>query len=268
MREICTSALSRRGHLQQDAPTPIPTARRRGLIGPNPNGCISIGPTCGSSPRMNGGARTRGSMVPAPASTRRPGARSRTSPTQGCRLLAPALRLLAARNGGSVGVLDRRRCGCIAYHKRGTTVCRNALKVPIDRLEHAFHRDDEKRGLHPDIVGESIGMRSCGGPPRERISPGVGATSRKSIQRSARLTEAIATGGQLTPLDALKARQTRRAALADEMPRTRAIDVARIDRRRIDQKARRCVANWRARLEGSVSDSRQVLERSSSVQSS
>ena len=149
-------------------------------------------------------------------------------------------------------------------------VCRNALKVPIDRLEHVITETMKNAVLHPDIVSETIDgpLRSCGGPPGERISPGVGATSRKSIQRTARSPKQSRQVGNSHRLDALKATDAGMRSRT-RSPRTPAIDVARIDRRRIDQKARRCVANWRARLEGSVSDSpSRSSERSSSVQSS
>ena len=47
------------------------------------------------------------------------------------RLAVPALGFARCTVcGGSIGVLDRRPYGCIAYHKRGTTVCRNAGEPP------------------------------------------------------------------------------------------------------------------------------------------
>jgi hypothetical protein len=57
-----------------------------------------------------------------------------------------------AECGGSVGVLDRRQYGCIAYHKHGTTVCKNALKVSIATLESAVLAKLSRDVLRPAVV--------------------------------------------------------------------------------------------------------------------
>jgi hypothetical protein len=43
--------------------------------------------------------------------------------------------------GGSLGVLDRRQYGCIAHHKRGTTVCGNGVRLPLAMLDDAVLRE-------------------------------------------------------------------------------------------------------------------------------
>ena len=77
----------------------------------------------------------------------------------------------------------------------------------------------------------------------------------------ARLTEAIATGGGTLPslLTALKARQEHRTTLATEIAAQTAVDVTRLDRRTIEQRAHRRFAECRARLDGTVATTRKVL---------
>jgi hypothetical protein len=76
----------------------------------------------------------------------------------------------------------------------------------------------------------------------------------------ARLTEAIASGGQMAPLlAALKARQHRRTALAAEIAAHEAMQGTRLDRRPLEERAHRRFTEWRASLKGAVSDTRQAL---------
>ena len=72
----------------------------------------------------------RGSTPPGPAG--RPGVPQRRD-RESSYLLSGFTRCAVC--GGSVGVLDRRQYGCLSYHKRGTTVCANAIKMPIATLD-------------------------------------------------------------------------------------------------------------------------------------
>ena len=65
--------------------------------------------------------------------------------------------------GGLVGVLDRRQYGCIANHKKGMTVCRNAVKVPIATLDAAVVRTLSRDVLRPRVVAALV----------ERVIPGI-----------------------------------------------------------------------------------------------
>jgi site-specific DNA recombinase len=165
--------------------------------------------------------------------------------------------------GGSVGVLDRRQYGCIAYHKRGTTVCGNAVKLPIATLDEAVL---EK--LRGDVLRPAAVMAIIDGV-LQRVAPLRLARDltrhRQELATLAReiahLTGAIAQGGQLPPLlDALKARHERHEALTTTITAHEAIEVARIDRAAIEQTVRQGLTEWRTRLAGRAIDrTRQAL---------
>src|SRR5262245_4983913 len=71
---------------------------------------------------------------------------------------------------------------------------------------------------------------------------------------------AIAQGGQLSPLlDALKDRQMQRDVLSTTIAAQEAVDLTRIDRRRIEAKLRACLDDWQARLMGDLPDTREAL---------
>jgi hypothetical protein len=64
-----------------------------------------------------------------------------------------------------------------------------------------------------------------------------------------RLTEAIAAGGQLTPLlDAVKARHARRETLTATLASHKAFEGHRFDRKTIEAQAHRHIGGWRALL--------------------
>ena len=123
--------------------------RRRGAdgaratrSGPTRNGSGSRGPTFASSLRRHGAPPTRPQLDGTFRHVRR---RDAESPY----LLSGFSR--CAECGRSIGVLDRRRYGCIAYHKRRTTVCRNAVKLPIATLDAAVLRALTREALRPAV---------------------------------------------------------------------------------------------------------------------
>ena len=171
--------------------------------------------------------------------------------------------------GGSLSVVTRshgkRRApfyGCLAYHKRGTSVCGNALQLPIDRVDEAV-----LSSLAGDVLRPPVVMAIIDGVLAE-LAPATSARESdrlrgelQAIEREiARLAEAIAVGGELAPiLDALKVRQARRDELAAALYAREAVDGRRFDRKAIEQRVLMHVEKWRALLTRHVRDGRQLL---------
>jgi DNA invertase Pin-like site-specific DNA recombinase len=166
-----------------------------------------------------------------------------------------------AECGGSVGVLDRRLYGCIAYHKRGTTVCRNGVKLPVAALDAALLRI-----LRTAVTPKAI-MAIVDGLLRE-LAPAARArklaTRRRELARLdreiANVTTAIARGGQLPSLLAkLQTHQARREAVAATIT-AHTVEVAQISRTSIERTVYKGLADWQARLTGTaVERTRQML---------
>jgi site-specific DNA recombinase len=171
--------------------------------------------------------------------------------------------------GGGIGVTSGSHSsarahvyGCIAYHKRGTTICGNALKIPIDRLDQAVLRT-----LGDDVLRPAVVMAVVDGVLTE-LSPEVVTHSvdrqRAALQavdhEIANLAQAIAVGGELEPLLVeLRARQARRDELLEAIAAYEDVGILRFDRKTIEQKVRRHIDGWRALLTKHTSDGRQLL---------
>jgi hypothetical protein len=115
------------------------------------------------------------------------------------------------------GVLDRRQYGCIAYHKRGRSVCRNTLKKPIAALEAAVLQTLSNDVPRPAVMRATLtGVLAALAPTT--IARDLTRNQREltRVEREiSNLMEAIAQGGQLTPLlAALTARQDQLAMLS------------------------------------------------------
>ena len=154
--------------------------------------------------------------------------------------------------GGSVGVFDRRQYGCIAYHKRGTTVCRNALKLSLAALDdpildalrvqllrpagdHGHHRQGARRRGDADRPGWRA-QTNGGGPRQARCrdcQPLDGHRARRATDSpTRRLTDAHGA--------------TRRPPRRDG--RTRCGRREPIDRAVIAREVHRCLRDWQAQL--------------------
>ena len=171
--------------------------------------------------------------------------------------------------GGGLGVMggshssDRPHVyGCTVYHKRGTAVCGNGLKIPIDRVDDAV-----LKSLGGDVLRSQVAMAIVDGvlaefQPRNLVRDLARYRDElQAMEREAeRLTEAIAAGGHLAPLlEALKVRQARCTELAATIATLERIDVARFDRKLIEQRVRGHIDRWRNLLMSHVADGRQLL---------
>jgi site-specific DNA recombinase len=173
--------------------------------------------------------------------------------------------------GGGLCVMSRTRnggqqrehfYGCLAHHKRGAAVCGNGLTLPMDRVDAAVLGTLASDVLRPALVMEIVDVALEALRPQTRAADVAGM--RSSLQRVDRevdrLTEAIAAGGQLSPLlEALKVRQARRETLAASLTAREAFDGRRFTRTSIEAQVRVRVADWRAKLTASVADTRQLL---------
>jgi hypothetical protein len=171
--------------------------------------------------------------------------------------------------GGGLGVTSRSHgreraffYACTAYHKRGTAVCGNSLTMRIERIDQAVLGT-----LGGDVLRPSVVMAILDGV-LETMSPRTRArdvdelrTELASVEREvARLTNAIAAGGELAPLlAALKTRTGRRDELTAALAARESFDVRRLDRKAIEAKVHEHINDWRALLTTHVQDGRQLL---------
>jgi site-specific DNA recombinase len=160
------------------------------------------------------------------------------------------------------GTLRAHFYGCLAYHKRGTTVCGNGLWVPVDREDEAVLRTLGGDVLRPPVVMAILDGVFETMSPRTRSHDVEELRSELSaIERElARLTNALAAGGTLEPLlEAVKARQGRREQVTAALTARESFHLRRFDRKAIEAKVREHVNGWRALLTKHVSDGRQLL---------
>jgi site-specific DNA recombinase len=171
--------------------------------------------------------------------------------------------------GGSVGVTSgshssarRHSYGCLAYLKRGTSVCGNGLRIPIDRVDDAVLRT-----LAGDVLRPAVVMGVIDGV-FERLAPKAAAqdvpnhrTALKAIEREiANLVQAIASGGQLESLLVeLRVRERRRDELLATLDTYENVKTSHFDRRAVEFDVRRRLDGWRDLLTRHTSDGRQLL---------
>ncbi len=153
---------------------------------------------------------------------------------------------------------------CASFHRRGPQVCANSLNVPLALADDTILDELETYVLHPDVVTRALALAL------DELRPGGGGEDvRRRLQADvqgvekelARLTEALAAGGQLmTVVAAIQDREQRHQALQEQLAgldRVREFTVA--DGRRIERELRVRLANWRDLLRGQVQEARQIV---------
>ena len=137
---------------------------------------------------------------------------------------------------------------------------RQALRLPLHYIE-------VKNALGGDVLRPPVVMAVLDGV-MGAMSPRTLAhdldelrTELTAFKREiARLTNAIAAGGELVPLlAAVKVRQGRREELTAALTARESFDVRRFDRKALEAKVHEHVAGWRALLTKQVEDGRQLL---------
>jgi site-specific DNA recombinase len=172
--------------------------------------------------------------------------------------------------GGALGVISRRVTGtgrayfygCLTYNKRGANVCDNRLFLPVERVDRAVLGTLADDVLRPAVVEAVIaGVLDAMAPRTQaKAADGYRAELQRVEAELGRLTEAIATGGQMAPLlAAVQARQTRRDELRAGIAAAGA--PAGIDRRTIEKRVRAKLADWRRLLTSSIEDGRNLLRQ-------
>jgi site-specific DNA recombinase len=153
--------------------------------------------------------------------------------------------------------------GCSSYSRRGTSVCTNNLMVPAVSVEAAVLRAVDDQLLSISVAEEALRRATAAIVERQ---PDRDGGSREELARveaeGERLTLAIASGGELSPLvHALRDREARREFLLSKLAGSGPDRVLRVDRRAITQKLRSVLANWRRVLRQHPEDARLMLSK-------
>jgi site-specific DNA recombinase len=167
-----------------------------------------------------------------------------------------------AVTGGSHSSARGHMYGCLAYHKRGTAVCENGLKIPIHRVDDAVLKTLAGDVLRPAVVMAVVDDVLAGLEPRAAARDVARLrTDLQTVDREiGNLVKAITVGGQLDPLLVeLRARQARREELLEAIAAHERLDASKIDRKTIEQKVRQHIDSWRALLTKHTSEGRQLL---------
>jgi Recombinase zinc beta ribbon domain len=152
--------------------------------------------------------------------------------------------------------------GCLAYHKRGTSVCGNGLQMRIERIDDAVLKT-----LGGDVLRPAVVVAVVDGVLAELAPTSIVReldrlrAERQAVEReAANLAAAIAAGGQLDALvGGLTNREIRRRELDALIAAREVVDIRRLDRRAITRQVKERLTKWRAMLTNHVQDGRQVL---------
>lgn len=171
--------------------------------------------------------------------------------------------------GGGLTVLSRSSgqkrsysYGCLANHKRGSSVCSNALIKGIEIVDDAVLGTLGGDVLRPEVVKAILDGVIDEMKPRSYVQAVEESRAEtQALDREiGRLTTAIADGGPLASLlEGLTARQSRRDELARGISAHESNDGRRFDRRAIEARVNDQVKRWRALLASHVADGRQML---------
>jgi hypothetical protein len=176
--------------------------------------------------------------------------------------------------GGSLIVHSRASGGrranaylCSYHHLRGSTVCPGGLVLPMDLTNEAILKTIEQEVLHPEVVRRAL-RRVLGelNAPIDTVVPHRTAAQAELAvldQELARLTQAVAQGGDLKPLlDGIHAREQRRRTLQIELAGLEGLrPVGARDLQDIQREVEVRLTDWRGLLRRQVTQSRQILKK-------
>lgn len=185
------------------------------------------------------------------------------------RYLLPGFAVCASCGGG-LGVFSRvsygkRRkyvYGCVAHHKRGNTVCGNALLLPMDTIDDAVLSTLAGGPLRPAVVLAIVrGVLDELTP--ENVSAELDrlrADARGLDAQVANIATAIGRGGPLEALvNELTTLEARRKELRSVIAAREADHARTVDRVAINARVRNHLERWRALLTKHTADGRQLL---------
>jgi DNA invertase Pin-like site-specific DNA recombinase len=174
-----------------------------------------------------------------------------------CGVCAGAMGALSRSHGGARAFFY----GCVANHKRGKSVCDNATVVRMDHVDAAVLAAFGGDVLRPEILEAVIeGVFAA-------LDEGVSQEDERRLRRelaaveqeAARLTAAVAAGGQLEALvTALRERQVRATDLSARLA-TATQALRKPNRRELERRVRRKLEDWRRLLTRHVQDGRQLF---------
>jgi hypothetical protein len=154
--------------------------------------------------------------------------------------------------------------GCTSYHLRGTSVCKNAIEVPMATADRAV-LDAFDKVLTPTVLDKVLdaALKQLTAAPKDA------AKRRKELEQqlaavtveSGRLTEALASGGDISVIVvALKDRQARQEALQEEIARLSDVAIA-VDPERLRRLLHERLTDWRGVLTRQIPQARQILKK-------
>jgi hypothetical protein len=176
--------------------------------------------------------------------------------------------------GGGLGVMSGSHrsarghvYGCLAYLKRGTSVCGNALRLPLDRVDDAVLRTLAGDVLRPPVVMAVIEGVLEELTPSSRVKElHQSLASLRTIEQGIRnLAQAIAAAGELGPLlHELKVARAKHDELRATINVLERKAVRRFDRSVIEAKVHEHLNAWRSLLSTKhVQDGRRLLRECS-----
>jgi site-specific DNA recombinase len=178
------------------------------------------------------------------------------------------------RCGGSLIVHSRASAGrrahaylCSYHHLRGTTVCPGGLVLPVPQTNQAVLAAVELEVLHPEVVRRAINraINELNAPTDTVVPRQTGLQAELTVleQELARLTAAVAQGGDLKPLlDGIQAREQRRRTLQTELAGLEGLQpVTARDLQDIQREVETRFSDWRGLLTRQVVQSRQILKK-------
>ena len=154
--------------------------------------------------------------------------------------------------------------GCAAYHRRGKSICANSLTVPMAATDDAVLSVVEDAILRPEVV-EAVIERAV-----EQLTATTVESRRPSLEADlaaldgelARLTGAIATGGELPALlEAVQDREQRRESLRRELEVLGASEPVVLDRAALRKNLESRLGDWRGLLRRHTAQGQQILRR-------
>lgn len=174
-----------------------------------------------------------------------------------------------AQCGGTLSVVSRQHgrqrkffYGCLAFSKRGTSVCENDLVMPIEVVNDAVLQAIRGDVLRPAVIRAIVAEVFAALTPTS-VARNLSALRRDLHvvdQKIANLTVAIEDGAAVAPLVAqLTTRQQEREVLLGEIGAAEGRAAIHQDRPMVEAKVLAQCARWRALLTEEIEDGRQLL---------
>jgi site-specific DNA recombinase len=153
---------------------------------------------------------------------------------------------------------------CLTHVTKGPRICANRSAMRQRDAESAVLETVRHRLLHPDDVLPIIegAVRELQGSDAETKRQHLEAELARLATELSRLAEAIAAGGGVTLVEAVKAREAQQQAVRTELGALdQLIQVGRLDWALLERTARECLTDWQGLLAGQPVQARQMLKK-------